>query len=329
MIIVIKKHTDKDRVDALLKKLNGMGVNAVITQGESFDTLNVIGDTTKIDEQSFKAYDFVESVKRISAPFKLASDKTQKVINVGNVNFGKDFVFIAGPCAVESEKQIVELAQDLKKAGANILRGGAFKPRTSPYSFQGLYDEGIKLLLKAKQQTGLPIISEIMGVSQLDLFCDVDIVQIGARNMQNFELIKNVATLNKPVMLKRGLANTVTEWLLSAEYLLSNGASDVILCERGIRTFETTTRATLDLTSVPYLKDTTNLPVIIDPSHAVGVSKFIKPLALAGASVGADGLMIEVHNDPENALSDGAQAVTSAQFKDIVDNVKQLLNAIK
>ena len=329
MIIVIKKHTDKDRVDALLKKLNGMGVNAIITQGESFDTLNVIGDTTKIDEQSFKAYDFVESVKRISAPFKLASDKTQKVIKVGNVNFGKDFVFIAGPCAVESEKQIVELAQDLKNAGANILRGGAFKPRTSPYSFQGLYDEGIKLLLKAKQQTGLPIISEIMGVSQLDLFCDVDIVQIGARNMQNFELIKNVATLNKPVMLKRGLANTVTEWLLSAEYLLSNGASDVILCERGIRTFETTTRATLDLTSVPYLKDITNLPVIIDPSHAVGVSKFIKPLALAGASVGADGLMIEVHNDPENALSDGAQAVTSAQFKDIVDNVKQLLNAIK
>jgi 3-deoxy-7-phosphoheptulonate synthase len=274
----------------------------------------------------------VSNVARISEPYKNANRKfhpEDTVIDIcGNKIGGGNFQFIAGPCSVESPEQICSIANDIKKAGANLLRGGAFKPRTSPYAFQGMRAEGLELLRQARAETGAPIVTEIMDLSHLPLFEDVDVIQVGARNMQNFELLKELGRTNKPILLKRGLANTLKELLMSAEYIMAGGNENIILCERGIRTFETYTRNTLDLSAVPMLRELTHLPIIIDPSHATGVARLVKPMALAAAACGADGLMIEVHNDPVHALCDGAQSLTPDAFADVTRSVKKVLNAL-
>ncbi len=329
MIIVVKKNSEEKQLNNLLDwiKERGLGVN--VSEGEHSSVIGLIGDTSKVDIDLVRSLDIVESVTRIQEPYKKANRKfhpEDTIVDVGGHKFGGGhFQIIAGPCSVENEAQIIQVATAVKKAGATLLRGGAFKPRTSPYSFQGLRDTGIELLLKAKKETGLPIVTEIMSVRHIDLFADVDVVQIGARNMQNFELLKEVGKMNKPVLLKRGLANTIEEWLMSAEYLMSEGANDIILCERGIRTFEPYTRNTLDLSAIPLLRELTHLPVIVDPSHASGLSRLVKPLSMASVGAGADGLMIEVHNDPPHALSDGAQSLRPEQFADVVNSVSQML----
>ena len=292
-----------------------------------------IGDTKVVDVELLESLEIIESVKRISEPFKNANRKfhpDDTVIDVNGVKIGGgNFALIAGPCSVESEEQIIEVAQKVKAAGADVLRGGAFKPRTSPYDFQGLKDEGIKLLLEAKKETGLPIITEIMNANHLPLFENVDIIQVGARNMQNFDLLKELGRINKPILLKRGLANNLKEFLMSAEYIMAGGNENIILCERGIRTFETYTRNTLDISAVPLLHELSHLPVVVDPSHSGGMSRLVKPLALSAAAAGADGIMIEVHNDPPHALCDGAQSLTPEQFSDVASKVKQVLEVVK
>lgn len=329
MIIVVKKDCDKKELKNLTDWVEDQGLKIDESKGTNSLILGLVGDTSKIDIDLVRSLDIVEDVKRIQEPFKCANRKfhpEDTIVDVNGVKFGGDnFVFIAGPCSVETEAQIIEVAKAVKKAGANVLRGGAFKPRTSPYSFQGLRETGIDLLLKAKQETGLPIVTEIMSVRHIDLFQEVDIIQIGARDMQNFELLKEVGKTKKPVLLKRGLCNTIEEWLMSAEYLMSEGCKDVILCERGIRTFEPYTRNTLDLSAIPLLKELTHLPVIVDPSHASGISRLVKPLSLATVGSGADGLMIEVHNNPQKAWCDGAQSITPAQFDEIVKKVNVIL----
>ncbi len=329
MIIVVKRNCDKKQFDNLVKWVKQQGVETDVSVGSNSTVLGLVGDTSKIDVDLVRSLDIVEDVKRIQEPYKCANRKfhpDDTIVDVNGVKFGGDnFQIIAGPCSVESEKQIVYIAEEVKKAGASVLRGGAFKPRTSPYSFQGLREDGLKLLLKAKEETGMPIVTEIMSVRHIDLFRDVDIIQIGARDMQNFELLKEVGKLNKPVLLKRGLANTIEEWLMSAEYVMSEGCKDIILCERGIRTFEPYTRNTLDLSAIPLLKELTHLPVIVDPSHASGLSRLVKPLSLASVGAGAHGLMIEVHNDPIHALCDGAQSVRPAEFRDIVERIDVML----
>lgn len=329
MIIVVKKDCDKKELKNLTDWVNEQGLKIDVSKGANNLILGLVGDTSKVDVDLVRSLDIVEDVKRIQEPFKCANRKfhpEDTIVDVNGVKFGGDnFVFIAGPCSVETEAQIIEVAEAVKKAGANVLRGGAFKPRTSPYSFQGLRGAGIDLLLKAKKETGLPIVTEIMSVNHIDLFADVDIIQIGARDMQNFELLKEVGKTKKPVLLKRGLCNTIEEWLMSAEYLMSEGCKDVILCERGIRTFEPYTRNTLDLSAIPLLKELTHLPVIVDPSHASGISRLVKPLSLATVGSGADGLMIEVHNNPKKAWCDGAQSITPDQFDDIVKKVNVIL----
>ena len=308
-------------------KSQGLGVD--ISVGEHSTVLGLVGDTPKVDLDLVRSMDIVENVKRIQEPFKSANRKfhpEDTIVDVGGFKFGGDnFQVIAGPCSVESEEQIIAVAKAVKASGANLLRGGAFKPRTSPYAFQGLKAEGLELLKKAKAETGMPIVTEIMSVAHIDLFEDVDMVQIGARNMQNFELLKAVGKLNKPVLLKRGLANTIEEWLMSAEYIMSEGNRQVVLCERGIRTFEPMTRNTLDLSAIPLLKEKTHLPVVVDPSHASGLSRLVKPLSLAAVGAGADGLMIEVHNDPAKALCDGAQSLRPEQFDEVVKSVDIML----
>lgn len=329
MIIVVKKNSDKKQFDNLVRWVKSQGVDTDVSVGSNSTVLGLVGDTSKIDIDLVRSLDIVEDVKRIQEPYKCVNRKfhpDDTIVDVNGVKFGGDnFQIIAGPCSVESEKQIVFVAEEVKKAGASVLRGGAFKPRTSPYSFQGLREDGIKLLLKAKAETGMPIITEIMSIRHIDLFRDVDIIQIGARDMQNFELLKEVGRLNKPVMLKRGLANTVEEWLMSAEYIMSEGCKDIILCERGIRTFEPYTRNTLDLSAIPLLKELTHLPVVVDPSHASGLSRLVKPLSLAAVGAGAHGLMIEVHNDPLHALCDGAQSIRPEEFRDIVEKIDVML----
>lgn len=329
MIIVVKKDCDKKELKNLTDWVNEQGLKIDVSKGSNNLILGLVGDTSKVDVDLVRSLDIVEDVKRIQEPFKCANRKfhpEDTIVDVNGVKFGGDnFVFIAGPCSVETEAQIIEVAEAVKKAGANVLRGGAFKPRTSPYSFQGLRGAGIDLLLKAKRETGLPIVTEIMSVNHIDLFADVDIIQIGARDMQNFELLKEVGKTKKTVLLKRGLCNTIEEWLMSAEYLMSEGCKDVILCERGIRTFEPYTRNTLDLSAIPLLKELTHLPVIVDPSHASGISRLVKPLSLATVGSGADGLMIEVHNNPKKAWCDGAQSITPDQFDDIVKKVNVIL----
>ena len=329
MVIIIKQNYEKAQLDNLIKWVKQQGVEADLIVGSQQTILGLVGDTSKIDMNLVRTLDIVENVKRIQEPFKCANRKfhpDDTIVDVGGVKFGgKNFQIIAGPCSIESEKQVIEIAKAVKKAGATVLRGGAYKPRTSPYAFQGLKESGLQLLLKAKKETGMPIVTEIMSVAHIDQFWDVDLIQIGARNMQNFELLKEVGKMHKPVLLKRGLANTIEEWLMSAEYIMSEGTKDIVLCERGIRTFEPYTRNTLDLSAIPLLRELTHLPVIVDPSHASGLSRLVKPLSLAAVGAGAQGLMIEVHNDPEHALCDGAQSLRPEQFEDVVKQVDVIL----
>lgn len=329
MIVIVKKNSDEKQLNNLISWIKGLGLEIYLSEGANSTVLGLIGDTSKVDIDLLHSLDIVETVKRIQEPYKNVNRKfhpEDTIVEVGGHKFGgKHFQIIAGPCSVESEAQIVAVAQACKAAGANFLRGGAFKPRTSPYAFQGLRDKGLDLLLKAKAETGMPIMTEIMSVRHIDLFGDVDIVQIGARNMQNFELLKEVGRMGKPVLLKRGLANTIEEWLMSAEYLMAEGLHEIILCERGIRTFEPYTRNTLDLSAVPIVKERTHLPIICDPSHASGLSRLVEPMSLASIGAGADGLMIEVHNDPPHALSDGAQSLRPEQFAAIVPKIKVML----
>ena len=291
--------------------------------------LGLVGDTSKIDMDLIEALDIVETVKRIQEPYKNANRKfhpENTVVTVGEASFGDGSCpIIAGPCSVESEEQIIYVAKAVKASGAKMLRGGAFKPRTSPYSFQGMGGDGIKLLLEAKKETGMPIVTELMDLSQLPLFDDVDVIQVGARNMQNFELLKELGHLKKPILLKRGLANTLQELLMSAEYIMAGGNEQVILCERGIRTFETATRNTLDISAVPMLKNMTHLPIIVDPSHACGIARMVKPMSMAAAACGVDGLIIEVHNDPAHAKCDGPQSLTPEAFDDVVKSVNAII----
>lgn len=328
MIIILNEKATKDDVQSLIGDINAKGLKTNLSEGDHTTIVGVIGDTTKIDIDSVKGNAFVEDVKRVSEPYKKANRKMHpddSMIKVSdNVTIGEGiFNVIAGPCSVENEDQIIEVAEDVKKSGATLLRGGAFKPRTSPYSFQGLAGEGLDLLLKAKKATGLPIVTELMNLEHLDMFADVDVIQIGARNMQNFDLLKEVGKCKKPILLKRGLANTIEEWLMSAEYIMAGGNENVILCERGIRTFETATRNTLDISAVPMLKKLTHLPVIIDPSHATGLSWMVSPLAKTAVASGADGLMIEVHNNPAKALCDGAQSLNPVQFDELMKDIKR------
>ncbi len=332
MIAVLKPGTTDQQIENLSSWIQLQGLEVHLSRGSLHTVVGLVGDTSKIDAELLESLDIVESVKRISEPFKSANRKfhpDDSIISVGNTSVGGDiFAVMAGPCSVESEEQVMEIARAVKAAGATMLRGGAFKPRTSPYDFQGLKADGIELLIEAKKETGLPIVTEIMNANHLPLFEEVDVIQVGARNMQNFELLKELGRTQKPILLKRGLANTLKELLMSAEYIMAGGNENVILCERGIRTFETYTRNTLDLSAVPLLHELSHLPVIVDPSHATGVARLVKPMALAAAACGADGLMIEVHNDPAHALCDGAQSLTPEAFADVTASVRQVLSAL-
>lgn len=331
MIIVLKKNCSKENVQSFVEKIeanNNVKVNA--WEGIHNTVLGLIGDTTSVDIDSINAQDFVESVRRVQEPYKKANrkfhpDDTVITLNNGTKIGDGRLHIMAGPCSVESKDQICQIAKDVKHSGATLLRGGAFKPRTSPYAFQGLKAEGLELMKEARKQTGLPIVTEIMRVSHIDLFEDVDIIQVGARNMQNFELLKELGKIDKPILLKRGLSSTIEELLMSAEYIMAGGNEKVILCERGIRTYETFTRNTLDISAVPILKKLSHLPVVVDPSHASGKSWLVESLSMAAVAAGADGLIIEVHNDPTHALSDGAQSLTPEQF----DKVAKKLTALK
>ena len=332
MITVLKQGTTVEQRDQRIKWFEDQGLRVHVSVGEYQTVLGLIGDTTKVDTDMLELLDIVDFVKRITEPFKNANRKfhpEDTVIDVGGAKIGGgNFAVIAGPCSVETEEQITEVARRVKAAGATMLRGGAFKPRTSPYDFQGLKADGIELLVKAKKETGLPIVTEIMNANHLPLFEDVDVIQVGARNMQNFELLKELGKTKKTILLKRGLANTFKELLMSAEYIMSEGNENVILCERGIRTFETYTRNTLDLSAVCALHELTHLPVVVDPSHATGRADYVKPMAMAATACGADGIMIEVHNNPAKALCDGAQSVTPDQFDDIMSRIKTIREVI-
>ena len=330
MIIIVKPEVKQERVNDLIHWIESQNLRTHLSTGDYSTIIGVIGDTSKLDSDLIRGLDIVENVKRVSEPYKNANRKfhpQDSIIEVGadkRLVGGGHFAMIAGPCSVESEEQIISVAQSVKAAGATMLRGGAFKPRTSPYAFQGLKADGIELLLKAKRATGLPIVTEIMNANHLPLFEDVDVIQVGARNMQNFELLKELGHTRKPILLKRGLANTLQELLMSAEYIMAGGNENVILCERGIRTFETATRNTLDLSAVAALHEMTHLPVIVDPSHATGVARYVKPMAMAAAACGADGLIIEVHNDPPHALCDGAQSLRPEQFVEVAKAVNAI-----
>ena len=326
MIVVLKHNVPEEKRNQLINWLRNQNIDVHPSLGEYQTVLGLVGDTSRIDMSLLESLDIVDSVKRVSDPFKCCNRKfhpDDTVVSVGDAKFGGGhFAMIAGPCSVESEEQIVYVAKAVKAAGAQLLRGGAFKPRTSPYDFQGLHGEGIRLLEIAKQETGLPIVTELMNIKHLPLFDNVDVIQIGARNMQNFELLKAVGRTNIPVLLKRGLSATLEELVMSAEYIMAEGNPNVVLCERGIRTFETSMRNTLDISAVPMLKKMTHLPVVIDPSHAAGIAFMVPSLAKAAVAVGADGLMIEVHNDPARAKSDGAQSLTPDQFDDLMATIR-------
>lgn len=326
MIIIFKKSASEEQIATFTEDLKSQGLGIHESVGENTHLIGLVGDVSKLDVDQLAANDFVEEVKRISEPYKAANRKfhpDDSTIEVKEVKIGGgNFAVMAGPCSVESEPQIIGVAEAVKSSGASLLRGGAFKPRTSPYSFQGLRGEGLELLCAARRATGLPIVTEIMNTEDLPLFKDVDMIQVGARNMQNFELLKALGTLDKPILLKRGLSATIEEWLMSAEYIMAGGNEKVILCERGIRTFEPSMRNTLDLSAVPMLKAKTHLPVVVDPSHAAGIAWMVEPLSMAAIAAGADGLMIEVHNDPKHALSDGAQSLTPAKFDAVMQKVK-------
>ena len=334
MIIVLKRGLDKKTIEDFstsLKKKYNVEVNQ--WQGVNETVLGLIGDTTAIDIGTINAQDVVYSVRRVQEPYKKANrkfhpDDTVITLSNGTKIGDGSLTLMAGPCSVESAEQVTEIAKAVKASGANVLRGGAFKPRTSPYSFQGLKAEGLELLLKAKEETGLPIVTEIMSESDIDLFKDVDIIQVGARNMQNFTLLKKLGKLDKPILLKRGLCATIEEWLMSAEYIMAEGNEKVILFERGIRTYEKYTRNTLDLSAIPIVKSLSHLPVVVDPSHATGMNWLVEPLAMAAVACGADGLIIEVHNDPPHALCDGAQSLTPEEFDSVVKKVNRIKSAL-
>ena len=330
MIIILKQHADQQAVKDLCKELEGRGLSIHESQGAETHILGLVGDTKSIAESWLRASPVVEDVRRVSEPYKKANRKfhpEDTVVDVSGVKVGGgSFAVIAGPCSVESESQIETVAAAVQTAGAKLLRGGAFKPRTSPYSFQGMRAEGLELLRHARSKTGMPIVTEIMNTEHLPLFADVDLIQVGARNMQNFELLKAVGQSGRPVLLKRGLSATLEELVMSAEYIMAEGNDQVILCERGIRTFEPSMRNTLDISAVPMLKKMTHLPVVIDPSHAAGIAWMVEPLAAAAVAAGADGLMVEVHNDPARALCDGAQSLTPAQFSALMDKLPPLVS---
>ncbi|HIT33256.1 MAG TPA: 3-deoxy-7-phosphoheptulonate synthase [Candidatus Faecousia intestinigallinarum] len=333
MIAILKNGVTPAQTKHLVDWLKAMNIDVHVSEGKEVTILGLIGNTSRVDMELLRSLDIVETVKRVSEPYKQANRKfhpKDTIVQANSIRIGSGyFAMIAGPCSVESEEQIIEVARAVKEGGADILRGGAFKPRTSPYAFQGLKDEGVRLLLEAKKATGMPIITEIMTITALPLFEDVDIIQVGARNMQNFDLLKELGKTKKPILLKRGLANTIEELLMSAEYIMSEGNENIILCERGIRTFETATRNTLDLSAVPVLHELTHLPVVVDPSHATGHSRLVAPMAAAAAACGADGIMIEVHNNPACALCDGAQSITPSQFQSINHQVRKILEAVR
>ena len=333
MIIALKRDIRQEEKDHLISWLESYGVRTHVSEGEYQTVIGLVGDTTRIDTDLISGLDIVQSVTRISEPFKKANRKfhpDDTVVQVTDqVAFGGgNFQIIAGPCSVETEDQVETIAKAVKESGAGMLRGGAFKPRTSPYDFQGLHGEGIRILLEVKKRTGMPIITEIMDIGHLPLFEQVDVIQVGARNMQNFELLKELGRINKPILLKRGLANNIKELLMSAEYIMAGGNEQIILCERGVRTFETYTRNTLDLSAVAVLHELSHLPVVVDPSHATGAARYVKPMAMAAAACGADGLMIEVHNDPKHALCDGPQSLTPEQFDDVAKAVMKIRAAV-
>lgn len=332
MIVVVKSGTTEAQLSMLTAWLENLGLEIHRYPGQNSTVLGLIGDTSRVDTQLLRSMEIVQSLCPVSDPFKQANRKfhpQDTVVKVGHAKIGGGhFAMIAGPCSVESEQQIIHVAQAVKAAGADILRGGAFKPRTSPYAFQGLGQDGIRLLLEAKKETGLPIITEIMTISALEMFSDVDIIQVGARNMQNFDLLKELGRSQKPILLKRGLANTLQELLMSAEYIMREGNEQIILCERGIRTFETQTRNTLDLSAVPMLHELSHLPVIVDPSHGTGMARLVPSMALAATACGADGIMVEVHNDPKHALCDGAQSLTPQEFAELNQKIQKIRSVI-
>ena len=333
MIITLKDNANPVELEKLRDRLISQGFQLVPAKGTHYSIIGIIGDTASLDKRQIESLDIVEKVSRIQEPFKKANRKfhpDDTIVDVGGVKIGGGhFAIMAGPCSVETPEQVLATAHAVKEAGATILRGGAFKPRTSPYSFQGMGPSGLELLLLAKKETGLPIVSEVMDPSQLQYFDDVDMLQIGARNMQNFTLLKEVGKLRKPVLLKRGLCATYEEWLMAAEYIMSEGNEQIVLCERGIRTFETKTRNTLDVTAIPMIHELSHLPMIMDPSHAAGMSRMVRPLSLASTGGGADGLMIEVHNDPAKALCDGPQALRPDQFKALTKEVFALRQIVE
>ena len=333
MVIIMKPGTSRERIEALAHEMEVQGLKVGITNGVGCSILGLVGDTTHLNADDLLLHEGVERVMRVQEPYKKANRKfhpDDTVVQVTDqVAFGGgNFQIIAGPCSVETEDQVETIAKAVKESGAGMLRGGAFKPRTSPYDFQGLHGEGIRILLEVKKRTGMPIITEIMDIGHLPLFEQVDVIQVGARNMQNFELLKELGRINKPILLKRGLANNIKELLMSAEYIMAGGNEQIILCERGVRTFETYTRNTLDLSAVAVLHELSHLPVVVDPSHATGAARYVKPMAMAAAACGADGLMIEVHNDPPHALCDGPQSLTPEQFDDVAKAVAKIRAAL-
>lgn len=334
MIAILKTGTTSEQCNSFCDWLRAQGLEVHISKGQFQTVIGLIGDTSKLDADLIGSLSMVDAVKRVSDPFKSANRKfhpDDSVIDCSGIKIGGgNFAVIAGPCSVESEEQLTGIASSVKESGCDMLRGGAFKPRTSPYDFQGLKAQGIELLLKAKKETGLPIVTEIMDANLLPLFEEVDVIQVGARNMQNFELLKELGKTQKPILLKRGLSSTIKEWLMSAEYIMAGGNENVILCERGIRTFDSQyTRNCLDLSAIPVLRELTHLPIVIDPSHATGSSKYVKSMALAAVAAGADGLMTEVHSDPIHALCDGAQSLTPAQFADMMKSVNTVRKALR
>ena len=333
MIAVLKSGTSDKQIADLRNWIEAQGLQVHLSKGDYQTIVGLVGDTSRIDEDLLISLDIVETVKRISEPFKSANRKfhpDNTVVSVGNTSVGGNiFAVMAGPCSVESREQVLQIAREVKAAGATMLRGGAFKPRTSPYDFQGLKAEGIEFLLEAKRETGLPIVTEIMNAEHLPLFEEVDVIQVGARNMQNFELLKELGRTQKPILLKRGLSATIKEWLMSAEYIMAGGNENIILCERGIRSYDSQyTRNVLDLSAVPVLHELTHLPVIVDPSHATGAARLVAPMSMAAAACGADGLMIEVHNDPKKALCDGPQSLTPAEFASVMESVRRVRETI-
>ena len=327
MIIIMKPQASKEAVEKVTSLIESKGLQAHLSEGSQVTIVGVVGDKSRLAGSNIEMSEGVDKVVAVTESYKLVNKKfhpDDSIIPVGNTHIGPGTMTVmAGPCAIESKEQLLSTAFAVKKAGATFLRGGAYKPRTSPYSFQGLHGEGLELLLEAKKATGLPVVTEIMDASHLPLFEDVDLIQVGARNMQNFELLKELGKINKPILLKRGLAATIEEWLMSAEYIMAGGNENVILCERGIRTYETAMRNTLDLSAIPMIKKKSHLPVMVDPSHATGIRDMVEPMALAAIAAGADGLMVEVHNDPAKALCDGPQSLTPEQFDTLMKKVNK------